>query len=178
MSSAAQHYGQLLALFASSFVGLIFVFSGGAKLPRPGQFVGVVRDFRLVPDWAAKPVAYALPCLELGVGLGLLFDVYRAASLAAAAALLSAFTFAIAVNLARGRTAISCGCFGSRGKTSLTRGLVVRNVLLVALTLAALGPDTAPAAPAEKLSLIVLAGALLTSYYLFGLIARFWRPQF
>jgi uncharacterized membrane protein YphA (DoxX/SURF4 family) len=167
---------QLLALFATTCIALVFIASGGMKLLRPGEFVGVVRDFRVVPDVLAKPVAYFLPYLELCIGLFLLLDVYRNVFLTVAVTLLTAFTFAIALNLLRGRVNISCGCFGSR-KTELTWLLVVRNLSLAGIALIGSidsGRLTNLAA-AERLSVILSIGALITMYQLSAVIVRFWR---
>lgn len=179
MLFATQHHYQLLALFATTLIALTFVASGGVKLLRPRQFVGVVRDFKVVPDAAARPVAYLLPYLETCVGLCLLLNLYRAVFLAVAVVLLAAFTLAVAVNLARGRTFISCGCFGSHGKRELSWMLVARNLLLVVVAMIGLshGGVLTDVAPAERVAVILSTGALLTSFYLSTLIARFWRPQ-
>jgi hypothetical protein len=52
-----------------------------------------------------------------------------------AALLLSGFAAAIAINLARGRKAIDCGCFQSALRQPLRIVLVARNLLLVAAIL-------------------------------------------
>lgn len=176
MSSATQHSFLLLALFATTCIALIFIASGGMKLFRPGEFVGVVRDFRVVPDVLAKPVAYLLPYLELCVGLFLLLDVYRNVFLTVAVILLTAFTFAIAINLARGRVNISCGCFGSKN-TELTWLLVVRNLSLagVAMIGSIDSGQLTDFAVAERFAVILSIGALITLYQLSAVIVRFWR---
>ncbi|HEY0100628.1 MAG TPA: MauE/DoxX family redox-associated membrane protein [Pyrinomonadaceae bacterium] len=178
MLSATQH--QLLALFATTFVALIFIASGGAKLLRPRLFVDAVRDFKIVPDSASKPVAYLLPYLETCVGLFLLLDQYRPIFLTVAVIMLAAFTLAITVNLARGRTLISCGCFGSHEKTELTWLLVARNLLFVAVAIVGLihGGSFTNVALAERVVVILSTGALITSYYLSALIVRFRQLEF
>ncbi len=176
MSSATQHSYQLLALFATTCIALIFIASGGMKLFRSGEFVGVVRDFRVIPDLLVKPVAYLLPYLELCVGLFLLLDVYRNVFLTVAVILLSAFTFAIAINLVRGRVNISCGCFGSR-KTELTWLLVARNLSLTGIAMFGSidSGHLTNLAPAERFAVILSIGALITLYQLSAVIVRFWR---
>lgn len=93
MLSATQHHPR--ALFATTFVALIFIASGGAKLLRPRLFVGTGRDFKIVPDGAARPIAYLLPYLETCVGLFLLLDQHRPIFLTLAVILLAVFTLAI-----------------------------------------------------------------------------------
>jgi hypothetical protein len=176
MSSVTQYTYQLLALFASTCIAVIFIASGGMKLMRPKEFVGIVRDFRVVPDVLTKPIAYALPYIELGVGLCLLLNVYRDAWLTLALLLLAAFTFAITINLVRGRVSISCGCFGSR-KQELTWLLVARNLLLVGVAMSGWIGDgeLTEVAAAERLAVIFSIGALVTLYQLSAVIVRFWR---
>jgi hypothetical protein len=62
-----------------------------------------------------------------------------AASLGVASVLLL-YGFAIAVNLARGRRDIDCGCGGPAGRQTLSEALVLRNALLAAAALASALP--------------------------------------
>lgn len=176
MSSATQYAYHLLALFATTCIALTFIASGAMKLFQPRHFVGVVRDFQILPDVLTKPVAYALPYLELCVGLFLLLNAYGDLFLIIAVILLAAFTFAITVNLLRGRVSISCGCFGSR-KTELTWLLVVRNLVLVLMAVTGLihGGQLTDVAIAESLGVFLSIGVLITLYHLSGVIVRFWR---
>jgi len=69
------------------------------------------------------------------------------------------FTTAIAINLARGRVSIDCGCGGATGQ-KLSIGLVVRNLLMMlGLVLAWRAPQWAPGAAA---TVIGVGGASLT----------------
>jgi hypothetical protein len=80
-------------------------------------------------------VAWALPPLEAAVALGLLVGATRPLAGAAAALLLGVFGMALAVNLARGRTSIDCGCFRSDLRQALSPALLVRNAVLMAAAL-------------------------------------------
>ncbi|MCA1576340.1 MAG: DoxX family membrane protein [Acidobacteria bacterium] len=176
MSSTTEYAYHVLALFATTSIALIFIASGGMKLLRPKQFVGIVRDFQILPDVLTKPVAYLLPYLELCVALFLLLNVYRDVFLVVAVIMLAAFTFAITINLMRGRVSISCGCFGSR-KQELTWLLVVRNLLLIVVAM--IGSintgHLTHVALAESLAVILSIGVLVTLYHLSAVIVRFWR---
>jgi hypothetical protein len=176
MSSETQYAYHLVALFATTSSALIFIASGGMKLFQPKQFVGIVRDFQILPDVLTKPVAYLLPYLELSVGLFLLLNVYSDVFLVIAMIMLAAFTLAITINLMRGRVSISCGCFGSR-KHELSWLLVVRNLLLVVVAMIGLinTGHLTNLALAESLAVLFSIGVLITLYHLSAVIVRFWR---
>lgn len=114
---------------------LMLVFLGGAvpKLGAWEEFVGVVYNYRILPDATARPLAYLIPIAELGVGIALAVPALRVPAAAFAAFLLGLFSLAITVNLLRGRREIDCGCFSSVLKQNLSWWLVVRNLGLIAL---------------------------------------------
>lgn len=114
-------------------IGVIFVYSGVAKL-RTGRFSSDLSAYRLVPGAAVRPLAAVLPWVELVVGLVLCFGVGTTPALWIAVSLLTLFSGAMVVNLARGRR-VSCGCQGSSRPISLP--LVVRNLALIGLTVVA-----------------------------------------
>lgn len=131
------------------------------KLRERAEFAGTVANYRIVPTSLAGPLALALPVAELGLGLAAL--AFRPA-LAGAALLLAAYAGAVALNLARGRDHIDCGChlFGQSGG-AIDRAMVVRNLLLAtAALIAALAPvATRTLGPVDLLSIaasVVLAG--------------------
>jgi len=64
----------------------------------------------------------------------------RAAGLLSAATLLVVYGAAVAINLARGRRHIDCGCAGPAGRRPISGALVARNAALAALALAGLVP--------------------------------------
>jgi hypothetical protein len=63
-----------------------------------------------------------------------------AAGPALAAALLAVYTGAIAVNVARGRTDLDCGCLGPALRQPVGAGVLARNAILIAASLACLLP--------------------------------------
>lgn len=120
----------LATIFLRSFLALLFAGAAYSKLRHQEQFFGVVRNFRLMPEWLASPFATLLPWLELAVAIGLLIDPAVPYAAAVASGLLVVFAFAIGINVARGRKAIDCGCFRTGYKQNLSWLLVLRNVLL------------------------------------------------
>jgi hypothetical protein len=131
------------------------------KLGGFAEFVGTVRDYRLVP-WP-RAVALALTMIELAVVVGLLLPASRQAAAVAGAVLLAVYAVAIALNLRRGRTSIDCGCGGpGQGISPLH---VARNAALVAFALlvALIGSPPLP----DSAAAVVVAGCTLLLWMLF-----------
>jgi hypothetical protein len=105
------------------------------KLRALDAFVGVLHSYRLVPEPLERPIAYALPVIELAIAVGVLLPAVRASAALTAAILLVLFAGAMAINLARGRRDIDCGCFATVLRQRLSWPLVLRNLLLAALAL-------------------------------------------
>lgn len=117
-------------------VGLVFLSAGMAKLRNRRIFPGVVENYRLLPPALVRPVAAILPAGEVLTGAALLAGVWLAAL--PAIALLLIFGWAMAVNIARGRGHIDCGCGRSDLRQPLNRGLVWRNAVLALAVVPAL----------------------------------------
>lgn len=154
-------------LMASRVLGaLVFGTAVAGKLRHRAAFVGVVANYRLVPDPLAAPAAGLVIGLELLVTAALLSGVGLAAGAGLAVALLLGFAGAMAINLRRGRREIDCGCFQSALRQQLSWALVARNLVLAALLLPLAGGG---ALPETGLDLIDGLGAGL-ALYLFYLI--------
>jgi hypothetical protein len=111
-------------------------------------------DYRLVPWALTGAVAPALVAAEGTAAALLLSPAARPWGFAAAAALLALYSAAIAVNLARGRRDIDCGCFGPALRTGLSGGLLARNALLLAAAGAGLAPVAArPLGPLDAVTI-------------------------
>jgi hypothetical protein len=86
------------------------------------------------------PAAAGFVVGELALALGLWLPALRATCALGAAALLSLYGIAIAINLTRGRRDIDCGCGGPLGRQTLSEALVLRNALLAVAAVAAALP--------------------------------------
>ena len=114
-------------------LALIFGASGVMKLRDLEMFEGSLANYQLAPSWMEKPLAYLLPIVECAAAAGLLMASTRAMAASMLLALLTIFTGAIAINLARGRTNIDCGCFGPALRQELSGWLLLRNLFLMIL---------------------------------------------
>ena len=165
-----------LILLALPLLGVIFAAAAVTKLKQLDTFMGVVERYDLLPRVVVRPFAYVLPVVELGAALGLLLPVTRAPAAAVLIVLLLAFATAMAINLARGRSDIDCGCFIGVRKQRISWALVVRNLVLAGfgLTLLAEGSGR-PLAALDWFTIVVAACSLLLLYEaigrLFGLTA-------
>jgi hypothetical protein len=149
--------------------GIALLLASGAaqKLRDLPRFRGAVAGYALVPERAALAAAAAFALAEGALAAALLLPAalgVRAPALVAAALLFAVYGAAIAVNLARGRRAIDCGCAGPAARLPLSGWLVARNALLVAAALACAGgaaPRALAAADAVTIAGGVTALALL-----------------
>ena len=121
------------AIELSVRLGLALLFAAAAwhKVSDRVRFVAAVRAYHLLPSWLVSPVARLLPLLEATIALGLAYTPTRQAAAFAAVPLLALYTLAIAVNLARGRREIDCGCFAASARVPLSNWLIVRNAILI-----------------------------------------------
>ncbi len=136
-----------------------------AKLRALDEFVGVVHNYRVLPEPLVRLVAYALPALEAAIALALLLEPTRRAGAVAAAALLVIFALAMAVNLARGRVEIDCGCFAATLRQRISWALVGRNVVLIGL--AALTMPAIVARPLTWLDAVTVGAASISAVLLY-----------
>jgi hypothetical protein len=116
-----------------------------AKARDLARFRAAVEGYEIVPARAAGTAALGFAAAEGALAAALLAPAavgLRGAALVAAAALFALYGAAIAINLARGRREIDCGCGGRDAHVPLSGWLLARNAALGALAL--LG--TAPAA--------------------------------
>lgn len=125
-----------------TLMALVFLSAGIAKIRNWTAFEGVIANYRLLPNFAVRPVSYLLPPSEILLGAALAASAPGADWLAAG--LLCLFAVAMAINLARGRSQIDCGCFNSALKQHLRWSLVARNVGMALLLAAAAGSAAAP----------------------------------
>jgi hypothetical protein len=130
----------VLGWMAASAAAAIFAASGALKFYDLETFRGAVTNYRLIPEWLGTPFAWTAPVIESAAALGLLLSPIRASAALVLIVLLGVFTGAIAINLARGRTDIDCGCFGPALRQRLSWWLLLRNGALFALLAIALAP--------------------------------------
>jgi uncharacterized membrane protein YphA (DoxX/SURF4 family) len=139
-----------LTLVCRVVLGLVFMVAALPKLADPPGFAKAIWAYGLFPSWSLNPLALGLPWLELFCGLGLCLGLWLRAATTWVAALLLAFSLALAINLVRHHP-VDCGCFGATAPMSEAERLVdmrwslLRDLgllLLAAQVLAASGNPT------------------------------------
>ena len=124
-----------LALLVRVFIGLLFVVSSLEKIVDPAAFAQSITNYKMVPEWLVSFAATILPWLELLCGFSVLFGALTRGSSFLLSAMLTVFTLAVLVALARGLD-ISCGCFTqdpTAGKIGWLK--ILQNATLIVLTL-------------------------------------------
>ena len=119
---------------------LLFAVAASHKVRDPARFRATLADYRLLPAPFVWPAAMLTIGAELAVAVVLFVSSWRAPGPLTAAALLCVYAVAMAINLARGRRHLDCGCAGPAHRQPISGGLVVRNALLAATVLVAVVP--------------------------------------
>ena len=168
-------YALLADLVAASAVGgcvaMILFSAAWHKFSELDIFAGALDAYQLLPSVAVMSIARLFPCVEVAIALLVLIPATRPAGLVACAGLIAIYAVAIAVNLARGRHQIDCGCGGD--VHLLSWGLVLRNALLAGIAFAMSGPSVArPYEWLDAVTPIVGTLALYGSYLTFDELLR------
>ena len=122
----------VFAILVRILFALLFISAAVSKFDTP-RFRAILDAYRLLPPRLAAFTARWLPGLELTMGLAWAAGVFPAVVVIASETLLAIYGLAIAINLLRGNSNIDCGCgFGSSGQ-QLSWGLVLRNLILIAI---------------------------------------------
>jgi uncharacterized membrane protein YphA (DoxX/SURF4 family) len=104
----------LIGLLARLILGVVLIWAGVAKVTRPALSALAVRAYKLLNYDVAGYVGYALPVVEILLGLLLVFGLLTRVSAAVGGLLMLAFIFGISWAWAHGYS-IDCGCFGGGG---------------------------------------------------------------
>ncbi len=141
-------------------LGWLFLAAAAHKLADMAEFRTVLTTYRVLPNGLVGVATWCVVAVEFAIGIGMLWQY--SVAYAAAAAVLFGYACVMAINLARGRRFIDCGCGGVAQPLSV--GLVARNGVLSVAALVALMPVTSrPLGTLDVASMIcgVLVVALL-----------------
>ncbi|MCL1478388.1 MULTISPECIES: MauE/DoxX family redox-associated membrane protein [unclassified Marinobacter] len=155
----------VISTSAALALSVIFASAANHKIRHPNWFRRQVREYELIPGFMVPTAALALPVTELAVAAGLLWSTSRPYAGVLAFLLISLYALAIAINLARGRKDIDCGCSGPAMRQPLQPALLVRNGLLAVIALGALLPMLDRPLGLLDNFVIIAAGTVLVLLY-------------
>ena len=118
----------LIGLLARLILGAVLAVAGGLKVTSPASSARAVRAFQILPYDLAGYVGYALPVVEIVIGLLLVTGLLTRASAVVGGLLMVAFIIGIISAWTRG-LAIDCGCFGGGGTIAASQTQYGRDVL-------------------------------------------------
>jgi putative oxidoreductase len=124
---------KLARLLVRIALGALFIFAGATKAYDPGAFATEIQRYNLVPWILAALSSIYLPWLEIILGAFLIIRKFERGTLLLIGSLLLIFTFALASATFRG-LGIDCGCFGKAFAATGTIFPLIRNVVLLGLT--------------------------------------------
>ncbi|MCL6580341.1 MAG: hypothetical protein K6U08_01825 [Firmicutes bacterium] len=123
------HAGHLLA---STAVGAVYYYAAWFKLVNHDYFKTTLAAYGFFPDTLVPVLAWIVPCLEMAVGVSLVFCLHQRAGLLGGTVLSVLFTIVVCLAYFSGK-AVDCGCL-VRGE-KLDGSVVVRDAVLVATLL-------------------------------------------
>jgi len=115
-------------------LGTTFLVAATSKFVDRSRFAQTILAYDVLPRRLAYIFARWLPWIEGVIGLTLVLGLVTKATAVLGSVLLFSFTVAIAINLARGRTHLDCGCFGLGDRQQISAKVLIRNILLVTLS--------------------------------------------
>ena len=116
-------------------IGGIFIYTAIPKLLRPDDFARLIAGYRLLDPDLVNLAGITMPWIELIAGAFLIIGIIPRSAALVTAGLLGAFMLAGALALLRGLH-LSCGCFFPlMGDHTLGWDLLLRDALLLLLTL-------------------------------------------
>jgi len=123
-------------------LALSLLFAGAAwhKVSDLRGFEAALRGYDLLPARTVPIASKLLPLVETSIALGLVYGPTRPAAAGAAISILLLYSASIALNLARGRRDIDCGCFAAPSRAPLNGWLLARNLALAAASYALVWP--------------------------------------
>ena len=125
----------VIGLLARLILGVVLIWAGAAKVTRPALSALAVRAYKILPYDFAGFVGYALPVVEILVGLLLVVGLFTRLSAALGGLMMLAFIIGISWAWAHGYS-IDCGCFGGGGTIAASQTQypleILRDTALVA----------------------------------------------
>jgi uncharacterized membrane protein YphA (DoxX/SURF4 family) len=145
-------------------IGALLAIAGIGKVTTWHEFKGTLDAYRLLPSTLVRPAAAAIIAAEIITGFALVTGWEAGFFALVACAMFACFGVAMALNLARGRRFIDCGCF--RGvRQPLEWRLVVRNAVLALAAFGSSNSSMATDDPQRWIQAVPAAATLVVLYF-------------
>jgi uncharacterized membrane protein YphA (DoxX/SURF4 family) len=115
MRKLNDRFQPVITLLARLILGGVLLAAGGLKVFKPTDSANAVAAYKLIPTELAHLIGYALPWLEVAIGLLLIVGFMVRPAAVLSGLIMIVFISAIASVWARGML-IDCGCFGGGGE--------------------------------------------------------------
>jgi len=115
MRKLNDRFQPVVTLLARLILGGVLLAAGGLKVFKPTDSANAVAAYKLMPTEIAHLIGYALPWLEVAIGLLLIVGFMVRPAAVFSGLIMVVFIGAIASVWARGML-IDCGCFGGGGE--------------------------------------------------------------
>jgi len=102
---------QSLIIGCRIILGCVFLSTGIIKVLDIQVFVDALQAYHILPKFLINPFAFAIPWLEIVIGMCFIIGFWAKSGAFLALSLLTTFAIGLGVNLVRG-VDMSCGCFG------------------------------------------------------------------
>lgn len=108
-------YQSFITLLCRILLGGVLLVAGGLKAFKPSESASAVAAYKILPTNLAHLIGYALPWLEIALGILLIIGLTTRLAAVIGIAIMIVFIAAIISVWARG-ILIDCGCFGGEAK--------------------------------------------------------------
>ncbi len=156
-------------------LALVFLTAAGHKLGDQARFRSALAGYGIIPARLVTGATAGLIGTEILTAALLVIPSRRSLGALLAAMLLVAYSFALGLNLLRGRTRIDCGCFGFGRAERISWWMVIRNlILLLAVALVAMLPISSR--EIGTLDVVTIVGSVTGAAIIYATYARLATP--
>jgi hypothetical protein len=127
---------EFIVISIALFLAWLFATAGLQKLRAPIWYAGLISRY-LDLQKLSRTLVVVIAISELACAILLLVNETRVLGLVFAAGLLVVYAALMMVQLQRGRADMNCGCAGPASDTSISPGLVYRNLVCAGLAVVA-----------------------------------------
>lgn len=123
-----------LVTFVAFLMGLLFLLTAIDKLSHWKEHIHAIDDYQIIRSSLTTLFLVLFTTGELIVSISLLVVGPLFFNISIGILLLVVYSVAVAINLRRGNTQLSCGCGSVLENGQLSGSLIIRNVLLIAIS--------------------------------------------